>query len=664
MARVAALVLLLLGLLPIANWIPGGHDAPWYADHLSMWLSGGAIVIGIAIVSMMVLRQRPSLWPAGRWTNLAARWQAAGRPADVLIAVTAGVLYAVVSQLVLSARPLLIDEIIQVFQARVFASGHLFLPAPEHLEFTAAMHLVDHAGKVYGQFPAGGPAMLALGAVIGAEWLVGPAFAALGVYAFAQVLRLIEVRSGTAFAALLLGAFAPFMVFLSGSMMNHVTATAWLMVAAWALAVATRDHTAHPRATFAAGMALGIAAAIRPMDGAVFALPAAVWLGWRARMGVPHLRAWLASGLGVAIPIGVLLAINAVWTGDPFRFGYIELWGTTHELGFHDAPWGVPHTPLRGLELINLYILRLQSYLFETPVPALTFATLALLLTRRITAFDRWILVSCGGMLIAYWAYWHDGFYLGPRFLLPLTPWLALWTARLPSVLRERGVPLQWERATLLAGVTALVMGVGMLLPIRVSQYQSGMISMRWDVAEIAERAGATNEVVLVRESWGAQMVARMWGVGVTRPDAERFYRRVDACALDHAITATEAAGDGAAGLLARLQPVLGDSGRLVALRDSPDTTLRVLPGAPYTPRCIRRVREDQAGFTLFPPLLVTDGNRYVRDLHARDTLLIAVGQSPPRWLLTKDQQSVNSPPRLVRLNPDSMRQAWAADSL
>ena len=39
-------------------------------------------------------------------------------------------------------------------------------------------------------------------------------------------------------------------------------------------------------------------------------------------------------------------------------------------------------------------------------------------------------------LLLSYFAYWHDGFYLGPRFMLPLAPWLALWTARLPAVLR------------------------------------------------------------------------------------------------------------------------------------------------------------------------------------------------------------------------------------
>ena len=60
MARAAALVLLLLGLLPLANWIPGGHEAPWYGQRLALWGSGGAIIAGITLVAAIVLRRRPA----------------------------------------------------------------------------------------------------------------------------------------------------------------------------------------------------------------------------------------------------------------------------------------------------------------------------------------------------------------------------------------------------------------------------------------------------------------------------------------------------------------------------------------------------------------------------------------------------------------------------
>src|SRR5690348_9916562 len=105
MAQLAALLLVVFGLLPLANWIPGGHDAPWYGERLRLWVSGGAIVVGVALVVGIAVRRYPTLWRSGIWSRIAARWRAAGTTADATIALVAAALYAVVSQLVLSAKP-------------------------------------------------------------------------------------------------------------------------------------------------------------------------------------------------------------------------------------------------------------------------------------------------------------------------------------------------------------------------------------------------------------------------------------------------------------------------------------------------------------------------------------------------------------------------------
>ena len=250
MSAVAALLLAVLGLLPIAHWIVGGQAAPWYDERLRFWLIGGVVVSGIAALVVMAARRWPTLWNTGWWGRTASRWQRAGGRGDGVITLAAGMLYAAVARGVFAGRPLLTDEVIQLFQARLFAGGRLWLPAGPHPEFTSAMHLIDWGGKVYGQFPAGGPAMLALGSLVGVEWLVLPLAGAVGVYCFARLLRLIEPRAGVALAALLLFAFAPFVVFLNGSMMNHGTTVMWLLTASLALAVATRSAAAAPRAAF------------------------------------------------------------------------------------------------------------------------------------------------------------------------------------------------------------------------------------------------------------------------------------------------------------------------------------------------------------------------------------------------------------------------------
>jgi hypothetical protein len=660
-AQLAALVLLVFGFLPIANWIPGGHDALWYNNRLAGWGLNAGLVIGVAAIAAIAFRRYPPLWRAGLWAGVAARWRAAGRRADAGVAGAVFLACAVVSRVVLSAKPLLIDEIISLYQARILASGRLFLPAPRWPEFTSAMHLLDWGGKVYGQFPAGGPAMLAIGTLLHAEWLVGPAATAIGAYLFARLLRRMELRDGTALAALLVYGLAPFTLFLGGSMMNHVTETMWLIAAALALAGATASDDARPRQAFLMGVAFGIAASIRPMDAAAFAIPAAVWLLWRTRLGTPHVRALLLSGVGVAIPVALLCYVNARQTGSPFRFGYIEMWGKSHELGFHQAPWGPAHTPARGIELINLYFLRLQEYFLESP-PSLVFATLALALATRLRAFDRWILAGCGMLVLGYFAYWADGDYLGPRFMLPLAPWLALWTVRLPAMMVARRVATPIVRATVVAGVGALVLGLVSDLPVQAQLYRNGMSSMRLDIEQSAAASGVHNALVLVRESWGAQMMARMWGLGVSRMDAEHMYRTNDACHMQVSIVATEGDNGDGAELTRRLAAYQSDSAQLVRVPDLPDTTVRFVPGSILTQRCVRRLAEDRAGFTLYPPfLLARDGNTYVRDLHGRDSLILAQYPGKEVWLVTK-APVVGSPFRFERVRVDSMLAEWKKD--
>lgn len=663
MARVLAGVLALLGLLPVANWIAGGHAAPWYQDRLDGWLSGGAIVVGVAIIASIALRRWPHLWQGGAWSRVGARWQQGGMRADICLAAIALGVGIAVAHAVLSARPLLIDEIIQVYQARIFAAGRLWLDAPLHPEFTSSQHLLDWGGKVFGQFPAGGAAFLALGTLVGAEWIVGPLASALCVFLFSRVVRRIEPRPGTAIAAVLLFGAAPFVVFLGASMMNHITTTAALLAAALALSRATSGLDARTGDAFLAGLALGVAATIRPLDAAAFAIPTAAWLGWRARRGGPHLVALLASGAGVLIPLALLLAVNQAQTGDAFTFGYIAMWGRSHELGFHATPWGDVHTPLRGLELVNLYLLRLQTYLYESAAPSLLFATAALALARRLTAFDRWMIVSTILLLTGYFAYWHDGFYLGPRFLLPVIPLVALWTARLPAVMADRGVSDAARRTMVIAGCASLLLGGVTLLPLRAQQYHNGMLSLRTDFDAEARRAGVTGAIVLVRESWGAQVMARLWARGVTRSDAEMLYRSADICRLDLVLDSAEARGDSAAAVLRAVAPLRADSARLVAMRFATDTTPRVLPGAIMPARCVRRILEDRAGFTLFPPLLLVrdTSNIYLRDLHARDSLVITPHESRPIFLLVKPPE-VGAAVRFLPVNRDSMRREWQDD--
>jgi hypothetical protein len=657
-AALAAFLVACLAFLPIANWIPGGHAAPWYASERSTWISGTAIALGIGIVLAIFSGKIAWLWRDNATENAAAAFERRPFAASLCIAVLALLLYAVIARVVLGARPLLIDEIVQMVQANMLAHGHLWLPVDSHPEFFSSMHIVDTNGRYFSQFPVGGPAMLTLGVWLHAPWLVGPVFGAITVLAFAAYLRVAEPRPGVALGATLVLAFAPFTAFMAGSHMNHVTMLTWIVIGMAAMAKVMTSDTPRPSLALLSGLAFGIAGTIRPVDALAFALPAGVWYLVRALRSPAKWKDAIPAAVGVAIPLALLLWVNARTTGSPLLFGYEQLWGKSHALGFHAAPWGIAHTPARGLELVNLYFLWLQSYFLETPVPSLLAAIIALALVRRLDRFDRYLLVSSALLVGLYFAYWHKGLYLGPRFMYALLPALALWTARFPGAVRDRFGQGAVYRSAVYATLCALAIAVIALVPLRARQYRQGMLTMRWDADSAAAASGVKHALVFVRESWGAELVARLWALGATRPETELLYNTVDACALEQAITHLEQQNVRGAAAFSALRPLLADSARTVASTFSPDTTERALPGMSYPPVCTARIEEDQAGFTLFPPLLLARGgdNVYARDLGARDTLLLRRYPDRAVYLLKPPDSDVGSMPVFQMVRHEAMR--------
>jgi hypothetical protein len=659
---ISAAVVVVLGFLPLVDWIGGGFRYDDFPNQLAEWVSGTAVVVGIAVVLAILARRIPALWPAGR-ARAVGQWIAVDRTRVALaVAVLAALTYAAVAQVIFNGRPLLIDEIAQLRQAEIFAAGRLWVPAPAHPEFFSSLQMVTSGGRVFSQYPPGGPAMLAPFTALGLAWLTGPIAGALAVVAFAWLLRVAEPDGRTAAAAVVLFAFAPFVVFLSGTYMNCVTALAWILLGAAALTNGLASPTPRPALGALAGFAFGVAATIRPVDALAFALPAAVWYiarwyGARARW-----RDALAALVGVAVPVGLMLVVNARTTGAPLLFGYDLLWGHGHELGFHRAPSGEIHTPVRGLELINSYLLELQRYLYETPIPALLPATVALALSRRWQAVDRYLVASAALILGLYLAYWHDGFYLGPRFVFTLAPVIALWTARC--------LPLVWQRAPRVGRVAVYTLGASVVLaaaidiPARAYQYAHTMTVERWATPSVARQDQVPRgAVVFVSESWEAQLVVRMWALGVTAADGESIYRSVDICRLDSALSALEARRDPAVNATAVLRALTADSARVESVELAPGANVRVDRGYRYSRRCLARAAESREGVLPLAPLLVlNDGNVYARDLQARDTLVLAAYPDRPVFALRAASAAAHAIPVFVPVSRDSLARAWNAE--
>ena len=658
-----AAIVTVLGFFPVANWVQTQAAAPWFPLVLSGWISGSAIVVGTGVVLAILSRRIEGFWRKDAVVSFSSWSPRQDRLFGLGAAIASLALYAVVATMVFSRVPISIDELVQMVQARIFAAGRLWQSASPEPEFYSVLNMVDANGRYYAQFPPGGPAMLALGVLVRAPWLVGPACGAVSVAAFWAYLRVVEPRRQVAIGAVLLFAFAPFAVFMSGSHMNHVPTLMWLLIGMAAMARVMTSSKPALGYAFLNGLSLGCAATIRPVDALAFALPAGAWylgqsLGSRARW-----RDALASAIGVAIPICAMMWVNSETTGRPLLFGYQVLWGHSHDLGFHRAPWGLAHTPARGLGLLSLYFLRLQTYLYESPVPSLIPVIGALYLTRRVDRFDRYLFASGALLLGMYFAYWHDGFLFGPRFVFPLLPLLALWTARFPGLVRERFGPGVGYRTTWYGIAVAGIMAVVISVPARVREYAHSFVPMRLDYLAAARRAQVTNALIFVRESWGTQLMVRMWSLGVPRSETELLYGKVDACLLEQRLTTLEHAGARDTAAVAALFPLLVDSARTVKSPFSLDVTERYLPGVAYTATCIQRLSEDRAGFTLLAPLLYRDWgtNVYARDMHERNLALVRRYPNRPVYLLRPTTNAIGATPQLLPLQRDSLQVAWGA---
>lgn len=648
--RLLAVLLLLGSLLPLANWIPRGEFDAGATGRLVDWTLGAALCAALGVLVWYVSRRQvPSLAPPPATVS---RWSE--RRSVVIIASLAFLLYIAIALAVFSGRPLLIDEVVQLLQAQDLAAFRLTHPIDGPKAFFSIMHEVDFGDRAYGQYPVGGPAMLVLGVWVDAPWVVGPLVGAISCWLFWVLLREVEPGATSRWRVLSTALFAvtPFGAFMFGSHMNHASSLLWVLAASAALARATRSDAALGWG-LVTGLALGVAATIRPLDAVAFAVPAAGWLLWRARHGGRPLVTVLMSGIGVAIPMSLLFWANAATTGHAFKFGYDLLWGAGHSVGFHSTPWGAVHTPARGVELIGLYLSRLNTYLFELPFPSLVLPALGLwLAARRLGAMDRYLLVSATLVAVGYWAYWHDGFYLGPRFVFAWMPVLVLWTAR-----GVRDADVAWRdrpalRRGLRAGLSgAVAYAVVTLAAVRVPLYRNGLVSMRVDPSAAA-KADVRDALVLVQESWGAQLLVRLWAAGVARPDAEVLYRTVDACMLEETLTGLEQSGARGSAALAQLRPLMADSARLIPSDLSPDFTQRRLPGLPYTARCLARLEDDRAGYLLYAPWRVLrDGNVYARWLPGREAEIAAAFPGRPVYRLRRAGPQVGAALRWERLD-------------
>jgi 4-amino-4-deoxy-L-arabinose transferase-like glycosyltransferase len=701
--RIGAALVAVLALLPLADWIPSQEFTPlpsplWW--FYVTWIGGLLVLAGAAWVAAKLIqalqggrkgegtagvgsgprkglrRAKGGLSrgtggaspPSGEWRSFVVR---RGLPLVLLLAAPA-LLYSVAAREVFDGRPLNVDAMTQAFQAQVFSQGKLSVPVADDPRFFSSALLVEHEGRLFSQFAPGWALILALGFLLGIPWIIPPFLGAAAVYGLYWLLRENGEGDGAAMGASLVLALSPWVVFNSASWMNHLPTMTLIVLGSWALLRGVR----RPGAWVSAGLAgagLGLATLVRPLEGVAFGLPATAWmlaLGWREPAARRKVMAFAAGG---GLTVGLLLVYNWVQHGSPATFGFDLQWGPGHGMGFHQPPWGPPHTPLRGVELLNGYLLALQLVFFDAPAPSLIPALGALLLVRRLDALDRYLLAGSSFLLLGYMAFWGEGTdLLGPRYLLPLAPIVAIWTARLGGVLADRtGRP-----GTRIWGniLVILLLGAGWLLgmPNRWFVYSMSDPLRRVDVGALSA-PHVQNALVFVPSPWSAQVQARLRASGLSRREAQWLYYRVGLCRLDVALSQLEAAGvrDGGE-VMSALRPLAADSALMIL------DPVAGTPGDPYSgvgeddeatlAVCrLRQVLEEAHGGYLIltfqahlGPTWTGDGPIVAQDLHEENRRLLAAYPERPAYVLRPLR--VRGRVREFRLDPlktDSVEVVW-----
>jgi len=418
------------------------------------------------------------------------------------------VLSALLAFFVYERHPHVADEVVYLYNARYFAQGQITMPPPP----VAAAFDVDlmeyRPDKWYGAVPVGWPAILAIGAAVGAPWLVNPVLAGFNVLLSYLLLSELYPRRTVRIAVLLL-CVSPWHVFLAMSYMTH-TATMTCSLLAF-LGVARARRTGLLRWACLAGIGVGLGSTIRPLDGLIAAVLTAAWA---IGPGGRRLRFPALAALGAATCLAGALALpyNKALTGSaitsPLMQYTDEQYGAkSNAYGFGpDRGLGWPtdaypgHTPFEAVINAELNGATVNTELFGWSTGSILLIG-ALLVSGAVRRADYLMLAAIAAVVLAYAPYWGNG---GPDFgarywYLMLLPAIAL-SARGLESLEERMPAAGRQNVRATVAVAALcALALVNYFPWRSLDKYRHYLRMRPDVQALAKRHHFERSLILVR---------------------------------------------------------------------------------------------------------------------------------------------------------------------
>jgi hypothetical protein len=416
-----------------------------------------------------------------------------------------------ISFVVFNHIPHVEDSVAQTFHAKIFLSGKLTAPSPQVPEFFY-VDLVINNGKWYSIYLPGHSLLLMFGWLIGAPWIINPilgSLAAILLYLIAK--EMFDER--TARLAGLLGTLSPFMIFMSSEFMNHATALFFTEV--FILGFVRMMNRQKAGYGLLAGFALGYVLLIRPLTAISVGVPFAVYAAWvqgqlltrKDQTSSKHFTVLLSAVLSFGAMAGVLLLFNYLTNGDPSQFAY-TIAQPENRIGFGHGMEG-PHTPLKGLVASLDYLVGLNKWLFEMPVPSMLFAVITFT-SGRARRWDFLLAAYAATLLLAHFFYWYHAFVFGPRYMYEAWPALVILTARgvlsMPDFLKDFFGAFDRRRVAAVATrafAFCLILGLAINVPVLVRVYSENYFETT-EISDRVQKLGLKNALVFVRKDYNS----------------------------------------------------------------------------------------------------------------------------------------------------------------
>lgn len=432
-------------------------------------------------------------------------------PDRLHLALAAGVVLvsALLAVFAYGRHPHLPDEVVYLLHARYFAAGMLELPPPPSIEAFSVDLMTLDPDRWFSPVPPGWPAVLAVGVVLGAPWLVNPVLGGIAVVlAYQVVLEVSDDRRLSRLTVVLLST-SPWFLFLNMSLMTHTATLVAALAATWMTARAIRGRMIW---VVGAGVGIGMVALIRPLEGLIVALTLGLWslFGEASSWGRAVAR---SAGLTLAT-LGATLAVlpyNRHFTGSGLHFPIMDYTDRMYGPGTNSMGFG----PERGLGWSGLdpfpghgwldVLVNNNVNLFQVNVELLGWSIgsmLVVLLGARIALVkggggSRAFLAVVAAVIGVHAFYWFAG---GPDFgarywYLIVLPCLVLASRAIVDLAAlERGGGRVW------AGSAALIVAaVLVFVPWRAIDKYHHYRLMRPDVRELAREHDFGDALVLIR---------------------------------------------------------------------------------------------------------------------------------------------------------------------